>query len=328
MSEQLEETISRLEGERQKRVVMGDWPGVAELYGQQGLAYALAQQWLPAATVFGEVAAIAAGYGQSYQQGQAHFLRGQLLSRVAEARPEALLAFQTAAFCFASSGRNAEAANSRYQATLLRATMGQYELAIEEAESMLAAHAQDENKLVMVELLCLQAHCHWLAARPEQSLACLDKAIAYADGEVAGRLKSYRQLLSLLQGRELSLPAYIAFVQQLQPMLATFTRPDEQLGVAAAALANGQLEQAIELAGQAQQTAAQANDVLRFLRYLLAVLIMAEAYHRQDKRLEVETTLLSGRDFFQQRLGNTMNEPIDQLLASLRQRWAESQDEH
>ena len=323
MTEQLKETILRLEGERQRRAMMGDWPGVAEAYGQQGLAYALAQQWLPAAAVFAEVAAIAAGYGQSYQQGQAHFLRGQLLSRVAEARPEALLAFQTAAFCFASSGRNAEAANSRYQAMLLRATMGQYDLAIEEAETLLAAQAENENKLVMIELLCLQAHCHWLAARPEQSLASLDKAIALAEGEAAQRLESYRQLLSLLQERELNLPAYMALVQQLQPMLATFTRPDEQLGAAAAALGNGQLAQAIELASQAQQTAAQATDVLRFLRYLLATLIMAEAYHRQDERPEVEATLLSGRDFFQQWLGNTMNDPIDQLLISLRQRWAE-----
>lgn len=318
---ELEQTILKLERERQRRVVMGDWPAVAELYVQQGAAYTLGQQWRPAAAVFAEVAAIAAGYGQSDQQGQAHFLRGQLLARVDGAAQEALLAFQTAAFCFASSGREAEALNSRYQAMVIQATMGQYDLAIAEAETMLAT--QSDNKLVVVELRCLQAHCHWLATRPEQSLACLDEAIAQAEGDVANRLKSYRQLLSLLQTRELNLPAYIALVQQLQPMLATFTRPDEQLGGAAAALGNNQLEQAIELAGQAQQTAAQANDLLRFVRYLLATLILAEAYYRLDDRPAVEATLLSGREFFQQWLGATMNGPLDQLLASLRQRWAE-----
>jgi tetratricopeptide (TPR) repeat protein len=178
---------------------------------------------------------------------------------------------------------------------------------------------------LIIDLLRLRSRCHVLKKDPAAALADLDAALALASAQ-------RRESLALhIRVERRTVQKYIAegaTPEELADLLRDAYQAgniqvigDVQLQQAAEALGDSNYRQALKLSQDARQAARDAEDLNRFVRYLLASLVMAEAQEGLDDRPAVLAALLTCKVYLETHLGPEVGRHVDLLLDTLEERW-------
>ena len=309
----------------------GNVAGEAVAHGQKALVYATSGDLSAAAGELAKVSALAEEEGRVEEMAMAHLARGKALTARSADRTRAVEALDQASALFHVLEDRAREAEALKELAVLDVIAGdltqakaRFSRAIELLENV-GEQDRDEQASadLTIELLRLRSRCHVLQRDPEAAIADLDAALALA---------GQREALALpIRVERHTVQKYIAegaTPEQLADLLHDAYRQDNiqvigdvRLQQAAEALGDGDYRQALALAQDARHAARDAGDLNRFVRYLLASLVMAEAHEELGDRPAVLAALLTCKVYLETHLGPEVGRHVDLLLDTLEQRW-------
>jgi tetratricopeptide (TPR) repeat protein len=309
----------------------GNVAGEAMARGQKALVYATSGDLSAAAGELAKVSALAEEEGRVDELALAQMARGKALTARPADRTQAVEALNQASALFhvlENRKQEAEALKELAVLDVIAGDLSQAEARFSRAIELLEnVDEQDRDEQasadLIINLLRLRSRCHVLQKDPDAALADLNAALALA---------GQREALALpIRVERRTVQKYIAegaTPEQLADLLRDAYRQgdiqvigDVQLQQAAEALGDDNYRQALALAQEARQAARDAGDLNRFVRYLLASLVIAEAQEGLGDRPAVLAALLTCKVYLETHLGPAVGRHVDLLLDTLEERW-------
>lgn len=311
----------------------GNVAGEAVARGQKALVYATSGDLSAAAGELAKVSALAEEEGRVDELALAQMARGKALTARPADRAQAVEALDQASALFhvlQNRKQEAEALKELAVLDVIAGDLSQAEARFSRAIELLEnVDEQDRDEQagadLIIDLLRLRSRCHVLQKDPDAALADLNAALALASAQ-------RRESLALhIRVERRTVQKYIAegaTPEQLADLLRDAYRQgdiqvigDVRLQQAAEALGDGDYRQALALAQEARQAARDAGDLNRFVRYLLASLVIAEAQEGLGDRPAVLAALLTCKVYLETHLGPAVGRHVDLLLDTLEERW-------
>lgn len=309
----------------------GNVAGEAVARGQKALVYATSGDLSAAAGELAKVSALAEEEGRVDELALAQMARGKALTARPADRAQAVEALDQASALFhvlQNRKQEAEALKELAVLDVIAGDLSQAEARFSRAIELLEnVDEQDRDEQagadLIIDLLRLRSRCFVLQKDPDAALADLNAALALA---------GQRESLALhIRVERRTVQKYIAegaTPEQLADLLRDAYRQgdiqvigDVRLQQAAEALGDGDYRQALALAQEARQAARDAGDLNRFVRYLLASLVMAETQEGLGDRPAVLAALLTCKVYLETHLGPAVGRHVDLLLDTLEERW-------
>ncbi len=311
----------------------GNTAGEAVAHGQKALVYVTSGDLSAAAGELAKASALAEGAGRFEEVALAKLAQGKALTARPADRAKAVETLDEASALFhvlENRKQEAEALKELAVLDVIAGDLGQAETRFSRAIELLenvSEQIQDEqaDTDLIIDLLRLRSRCHVLKKDPAAALADLDAALALASAQ-------RREPLALhIRVERRTVQKFIAegaTPEELADILRDAYQAgniqvigDVQLQQAAEALGDGDDRQALKLAQEARQTARDAEDLNRFVRYLFASLVMAEAQEGLGDRPAVLAALLTCKVYLETHLGSEVGRHVDLLLDRLEERW-------
>jgi tetratricopeptide (TPR) repeat protein len=299
-----------------------------EARGRKVAVLTVAQAWAAAAVELDLMAQLVADQGQTSNEAQARYAQARALCHLPERYAEAEERFAQALALYDEAG------DRETPVTLLQNLAGLHLVRGDEAA---LAQALDDafarlptavsDPMPHINFYRFRAGCHALSLEFQATLADLEQALALAkqveDDELLTAVSQQQEAAThLAQGHwspELSTFIWPHLPGQPTPSLLA----DEDLIKALELMQNGRFRPAFRLAQKALDNARQARDLYRYIRYLLASIILAQLHDRRNERVEVLTVLLRCKVYLEIGLGTAVQPYMDQFLDTITERWGE-----
>jgi tetratricopeptide (TPR) repeat protein len=300
-----------------------------EARGRKVALLTVLQEWAQVAAELEPMAQLVAEQGQTHNLAQARYAQARALSHLPDRYEAAEARFAEALALYEEAG-DAETplAVRQHLAGLYVAQGDEAALArtLDEAFARLPTAVSDP--IPHIDLYRFRAGCHALLLNFQAALADLQQALTLArqagDEELLQAVgQQHEAATHLAQGEwspELGLFIWPDLPGQPTPSLLA----DEDLLKALQLMQNGRFRPAFRFAQKALDNARQARDLYRYIRYLLASIILGQLHDQRNERVEVLTVLLRCKVFLEMGLGTAVRPYIDQFLDAMTERWGEN----
>ncbi|MCP5100857.1 MAG: hypothetical protein GY943_35345 [Chloroflexi bacterium] len=326
MDKRLEKQIRKLNAQLKAAEAAHDHLEVAAVLSQRAGVYALRQRWEAAAADLGRVAGLAAADGEPFYQARALCGQAKALGNLPEQRDVARQQLRQAAQLYATADdwqHQVEAllqiahlhmGDDNYQAVLTIT-----EEAVDQIEQVPAAGE------TLLEIYQLRATAYLFLLLFDEAIAALETAVSAAKThnlsqqavEIQHQCRSLQSLV-----RDDSPPESLATLLQAAQAVGTVqVVQDIQLQQAQQDCDNGRYQDAIHQAEQIIMAVRTGTDLHRFIHYLYASLIIAQAEEALNNRVGVLTALLRCKVYLETHLDKGLGLMMDKLLDSLQQEW-------
>jgi len=288
------------------------------------------QKWSAAAREFDKAAQLALDAGQSGPEAQCRLGQAMALENLPQKQAEAVTAYRQAATLFAQAGNLEAMVDARQRLAGLHASRGDFEQAALEMTATLEHFEEVDNPALVVAAYRSRAQFRLL----QTNLVGEGVQLALADLEAAIRIAAEnedRQTVASLQNQRQTLQNYAAGggnLEQLSTLLQEAVKAgnldattDIRLQQAQMLAGKGRYKQALEMAEAARQDALHGQDLGRYIRYLMACIIIAGIRDATNDRPGVIAILLTCKKTLENDLGQEVGQQINRLLDSLAERW-------
>ncbi len=327
MSSKLKEQLAELDRQIEAMRAAGNRAGEAAAHAQKALLYALSMDLQAAAQEIAKAGVLAEEEGEVEALARAHLGRGKALLNRPGQRKEARDALSKAAALYHTLEDPSGEAEALKELANLDIAAGDFQGAMEhinKAIAVLEEGGADEPERT-IELYQMRSSCHLLLGDLDAALADLDTALDLAqqseDSALALQIRVQQYTLQSLLAGGTSSEQLAALLQEAQQAGNLQATADIRLQQAAKSFWAGQYRQALEQAQAARQAAREADDLTKFMRYLSASLLMAEAQERLEDRPGVLATLLTCKVYLETHLGPEVGRAMSMVLDALEQRW-------
>lgn len=303
----------------------GDRAGEAVAHSQQALLYALSMDLASAAEAMARAGALAQKEGRFQELAQAYLAQGKALASQPGQREQAEELLDSAAALYHTLEDELGEAEALQERALLDVSAENYEGAIEHLTRAIDLLDADDHPEPVIELQRLLSRCHLLHQEPEAALSALETALdvaqTHALESLAVEVRAEQHTLRTFFVEEATSDELDALLEQAQQAGALRAVGDIRLRQAAQAAQAGDYRRALEQARAVRRAAREADDLPRFVRYLMASLLMAEAQEGLDDRVGVLAALLTCRAYLTAHLGESVGERVDLFLDALEREW-------
>lgn len=301
---------------------------VVTVHAQKGTIYASQGQWAASAAEFDRSAKEAAEVGDMAAEALARYGQALALFFLPGRLQETKQALERAIELAEQIGHRPLAAKAYFILSSFRLNAGDFfGSAAELSQAIDRLDAATEPQLAL-QLYQTRASVNFMCARLDQARADLDQALAAAkhtgDKNLILSVQLDQQILqnfNITDGPTSSPELFDSLLAQAQQMGNKQVAGDAKLHQAIAFLQTGQYKRALRRAQQIRQTALQATDHMRYIRYLLACVLMAESQNHLGDRTGVLATLLTCKKSLEGALGKDVGQLVVPFLESLRHRW-------
>lgn len=305
---------------------VGDALGQADALARLAAVATAAGELAPAARLLDQAAALADRPGGHGLRAQYLYGRGRLLERLGD-RAGADAALREAVGLAGALGERATWAKAQRQRAALAISGGDVPEGIAQLNVLLAFLGEHEAEIPegaaeVCSGLRLRSMLHVARGLPRAGLDDLDAAVEAAQRSGDGRLQlqvriERRALADQLKGEGPPEP-WSALLREAAASGDEGLKAAASLEAAASALREGQPAQALAAASQARAAALGGDDPSR---YLLACLLISEAWEKLGQHAEVIEVLLTAKATLEGLLGPEAGQGLRLILDSLPQRW-------
>ncbi len=321
----IQQTLTELDRQIQELQATGNQAEETIARGRKAALYASMQEWAAAATEFDLAAQVAASAKEVFVEAQSRYAQGLALENLPEQRETAQESFRRAADLFEISGHQARVVQAHQRIAALNIAAGKTQDAVEEITAVIDQLDGPGQPQLLIELYRTRANTHLLGERFDQALADLKSALVIAqrsgDDKLVLQVQVELTVLQSLQTGDYAPDLFSTFLQQAQQMGNLPLTSDLQIQQAASALQSGNYKKALRKADAARQAALQADDLARYLRYLIACLVIAAARENLRDRPGVLAILMTCKKTLEQHLGREVGQMMNQVLDALAIRW-------
>lgn len=307
----------------------GDAAGEAELRGRLGWLYCQQQQWAKAADQFEAARLLAEAAGETAVSAHFRYAEALALYQSPDRRTDAADRLADAAQRFATDEtitNPAALAAVRQRQAFVAFQQGDGPAALEAMHQ--AITAAPDSPAFRAELHLNRSIFAWLEADYVQATSDIDTArdlaVPLDNDALQQRIQTtYQMFFGPHPDMSVATDDPIQrLLQRLETQLG-----DSLLGEASEALINKQLDIALTLAQQAKQDALEATDPNRYIRYLVASLVLSLIYEHRGDDAAVIDVLLTAKKSLERPLGKTVGQQLSHLLDSLYDRWGQARFE-
>ncbi len=334
MGKSRKQKLDELDRMIERMKATGNTAGEAVAHGQKALVYVTSGDLSAAAGELAKASALAEGAGRFEEVALAKLAQGKTLTARPADRAKAVETLDEASALFhvlENRKQEAEALKELAVLDVIAGDLGQAEARFSRAIELLENVSENEDEKeqasadLIIDLLRLRSRCHVLKKDPAAALADLDAALALASAQrresLALHTRVERRTVQKFIAEGATPEVQADILRDAYQAGNIQVIGDVQLQQAAEALGDGDDRQALELAQEARQTARDAEDLNRFVRYLFASLVMAEAQEGLGDRPAVLAALLTCKVYLETHLGSEVGRHVDLLLDRLEERW-------
>jgi tetratricopeptide (TPR) repeat protein len=327
MSSKLKEQLDELDRQIEAMQAAGNRAGEAAARAQKALLYALSMDLQAAAKEIAKAGVLAEEEGQVDTLARVHLARGKALLNQPGQHKAARDALHEAASLYHTLEDPSREAEVLKELANLDIAAGDSQGAMEHINRAIGVLEDGEasEPEQTTELYQMRSSCHLLLGDLDSALTDLDAALDLAqqseDSALALQIRVQQYTLQSLRSEGTTSERLAALLQEAQRAGNLQVVGDIQLQQAAQSLLAGQYHQALEQAQTARQAARESDDLTRFVRYLSASLLMAEAQEQLEDRPGVLATLLTCKVYLETHLGPEVGRYMNMLLDTLEQRW-------
>lgn len=300
-----------------------------EAHGRKVALLTVLQEWSQVVAALEPMTQLVAEQGQTHNLAQARYAQARALCHLPERYAEAEARFAEALVLYEEAGDSETPLAVRQHLAGLYVAQGNKAAltrTLDEAFARLPTAVSDP--IPHIDLYRFRAGCHALLLNFPAALTDLDEAL-----RLARQIDNPDLLQAIQQQHEAA--TYLA-QGEWSPELGLFIWPDlpgqptpslladEDLLKSLRLLQNGRFRPAFRLAQQALDNARHAPDLYRYIRYLLASIILAQLHDQRHERVEVLTVLLRCKVFLEMGLGPAIRPYMDQFLDAMTERWGEN----
>ena len=324
MTNRTDQELEKLRREALQAAVLHDRIDEAAARGKIALLHLSRLKWQEAAVELLRVAVLAEQDGEPFYEAQTRYTLGRALGHLPPRQTEGIGHLQRAADLYQQTGHPAQAIASRKAIAEIYMAAEQYQLAIELTTELLASQPPLE---LGRDLYRLRAVAHLYNVQLAEGAADMARAAELAsqqgDPQLAALLTSQARALRDLANGSWDAPALGALLANgaIPPELGGEGLTDKQLQKALASLQHGRIAQGLAQAEAALQAARDAADLNRFVRYLLASLLIAQAHESQNNRVGVLIALLRAKVYLETNVGTAVGAQVDAVLDGFGQQW-------
>ncbi|MEM7344713.1 MAG: hypothetical protein AAF485_10750 [Chloroflexota bacterium] len=325
----LTQVLSRLNDELKRAA--GDDPtaiAIAE-HAHKGIKYASRNEWSKAAAEFSQLAFLSAEADDPAAEARAYYSQGMALFYLTNRQNEAQIVFERALALAKETDQSILAAKIHFILSTYRMTTGDIAQVMSELNQAFdLADAEQEPELV-AQILQGRASIYQLQfqfAKAERDLTqALKVAKRSSNVELRQSIEHDRILLKhYTKNGQFATPTS-DMLRSLQKLAKKYN--DEGLGLfveldrGLKALLDKKPKRALQIGQEAQQSALVATDSARYMRYIMASLLMAQAHDQLENRIDVLRVLLTCKKTLEVALGETAGQLIVPILDGLQTRW-------
>ena len=300
-----------------------------EARGRKVALLTVLQEWAQVVAALEPMAQLVAEQGQTHNLAQARYAQARALCHLPARYAEAEARFTEALALYEEAGdRETPIALLQHLAGLYVAQGDQDALARTLADAFARLPTAVSDPIPHINLYRFRAGCHALLLNFQAALIDLEQALALArqagdEALLQAVEQQYEAATHLARGEwspELGMFVWPDLPGQPTPSLLA----DEALLKSLRLMQNGRFRPAFRFAQQALTNARHAPDLYRYIRYLLASIILAQLHDQRDERVAVLTVLLRCKVFLEMGLGPAIQPYMDQFLDTMTGRWGEN----
>jgi tetratricopeptide (TPR) repeat protein len=322
------ETLTNLDRLIEELRAEGKLVEAAGALGQQGLIYATMQKWAESAEAFEQAAQLAVEVGEIGGEAMARYGQGMALFHLPERQEEARQVFEQAAALAEESDYHVLAAKAHYILHSFRLDAGDMPGAMTELTAGIDRLDAESEPRLALQMLQTRSSMNFLDFQFDRARSDLDQALAVAqrigdERSTLGIRLDQQVLKSFSAGDDGGSPDGL-FKSLLARARQTGNRQiigEVKLQQAISLLETGRFKQALKRAQEAREITLQSADHGRYMRYLVACLLIAQAQERLENRPEVLATLLTCKKTFEGALGKEAGQIVVPFLDALHYRW-------
>lgn len=327
MDQRTEQILSQLDREIKTSCGEGKLIETAAALGQKGAIYAQHRQWTASAQAFDEVIQLAVETGETGGEAMARYGQGMALFQIPARQKEARQAFEQAVALATKSGQRTLAAKAHFILHSFYLEANDLSGSIAQLTSAIDLVDPTHEPQLAVQMYQTRASVYFLSFQLNQAQTDLDEALIAArqsgDKKLILAIQLDRQVLNNLTTAN---PGKIDAL--LDSLLAQARQTgnreimgDVKLHRAIVYLQTGRPKQALRCAQEVRQQVLQSSGHQRYMRYLIACLLIAQAQESLEKRPEVLAVLLTCKKTFEANLGKEAGRIVVPFLDALHYRW-------
>jgi tetratricopeptide (TPR) repeat protein len=327
MSSKLKEQLAELDCQIEAMRAAGNRGGEAAAHAQKALILALSMDLQAAAEEIAKAGVLAEEEGHAETLARAHLAQGKALLNQPGQRKAARDALHKAAALYHTLEDPSGEAEALKELANLDIAASDFRGAMEPINKAIGVLEDGETSEPerTIELYQMRSSCHLLLGDLDAALNDLDTALDLVQGSensaLALQIRLQQHTLQSLQTGSAIPEQLAALLHEAQQAGNLPVAADIQLQQAAQSFWAGQYRQALAQAQAARQAARESSDLTKFVRYLSASLLMAEAQEQLEDRPGVLATLLTCKVYLETHLGPEVGRHMNMLLDTLEQRW-------
>ncbi len=297
---------------------------------QRGVVYAARQKWTESAQAFDQVAQLAMRTGDVAGVAMARYSQGVALFYLSERHAEARQVLEQAVALAEQVGQSTLAAKGHFILATFRLNAGDTPGAVAELTTAIDQLDAGSEPGFAVQLYQARANMTLLQIELDQARADLEQALTLAQGAgdkalIFGVQFDQQLLEHYSAGGDGLAPAPDEMFKSLQVLarkagakqLGKFVKLDRAISF----LQANEPQKAHRLAQAVRQDALQSTDPTRYMRYLMACLVISQTREAMDDRVGVLDVLLTCKQTLEGALGKAAGRLVVPFLDTLQSRW-------
>ncbi len=325
MDEKTKQKLAQLDEQIAAAKAVGNRAAQAVAHSQKALLYTLSLDLAGAAGEMAKAGALAEEEGRFEQVAQVHLARGKALMNQPGQREEAVELLENAAALYHTLEDYVHEAEAFKELARLDMMDNNLDSALSRLAKGIAVLENDAASELLAELYRTRFSCHVLrrdfAAAQEDSEAALKVAEESGDRALTLEILLEQYILRRALSDQTAPEQLANYLREAQDAGATRIADDIRLQQAAEAFMAERYVEALEMAREIRSAARDADDIEKYLRYLMASLLMADAQERLDERAEALAALLTCKVYLEKSISPQVGQQMDLILNTLEQRW-------
>lgn len=331
MKKQTQQKLNELDQQIEELLAAGNRAGAAAAHSQKALLYATSFDLRAAAEEMSKAGALAEDEGRFEELALAHLAQGKALVNQPGQAQKARDLLQKAAALFHTVEDAPREAEALKELAGLAASARDFEDANAQLDKAVAVLDPAQHAGQIIDLLLLRSNYQLCQTNFIEARQALDRAADLAEQAGQANLKltisAQQHLLESFLADSASTQENLAALERLQQealRLGNFkVAGDVELQQANAALLAGDFVAAKQHAHTVRRLATESDDLGRFVRYLAATLVLANAHDALGERKEVLYALLTAKVYLEKNLSKLVGQQINLILDAYKQRWGE-----
>ncbi|MCP5096089.1 MAG: hypothetical protein GY943_11085 [Chloroflexi bacterium] len=310
------------------QTAVSNTPAVVELRSRFGLVLSQHERWALAARQFNLAAQLALDAKQTAVAAQLRYAEGNALQQLPQRHKDAIHTLREAQTLYKQAGNATGNRKSHEVLAQIHVERREFDAALSETAAI-----KTKTPAEQIHNLRQQAAIHYLAGDTSKATVVLQQALDMALAEKNERMQleievelqeinSQQSTINNQQSTK-SDPIQDLLMRCQQAKLFGMVA-NLELEQAMAALTAQDWETAVSHAQAARQSAMQSSEMMRYLTYLNACLLLTLSYEQLNKDAAVIDTLLTCKNSLQRHLGEPYAQLMREILDSLLPRWGKA----